>query len=139
MSKSLLFRLFGTGKIPKDAVAQIQKEGVVLQDEGIGGSLTFRNFRGPGRRHGWKRTWFTGSIVLTREHVLAFAYGRTIIGVSWVDDKRKALHCSLEKDDVLCIKYDASTFNDDWSGNIEVRFRTPLAARFLATINQYTS
>jgi len=136
MSKSLLYRILGIGKIPKEAVAQIQKEGVVLQEEGIGGSVTFRNFRGPGRRHGWKRTWFTGSIVLTREHFLAFAYSRTIIGVSWVDDKFKALKCSLESNDLLCVEFDAATFNDDWSGDMEMRFRTPLAARFVEVINR---
>ena len=115
-------------------VSQIEKEGILLQDEGIGGSITFRNFKGPGRRHGWKRTWFTGSIVLTKETFLAFNFSNPVIGISWADDKLNELTCSLENEDVLCVKYDASAFNDEWEGNIEVRFRTQLATQILEVI-----
>ena len=132
--KTLLYRLFRIGKIPKVVADQIQKEGVLLQDEGIGGSITFRNFRAPGRRHGWKRTWFTGSIVLTKDHFLAFNFSKPVIGLSWAEDALKELNCSLEKENILCVKFDASTFNEDWSGDVEVRFRTPLAKQILEVI-----
>lgn len=56
MSKTLLYRLFGLGGIPQDAVDQIEKEGVVLQDEGIRGSVTFKRFRAPGKYYGWSGT-----------------------------------------------------------------------------------
>jgi hypothetical protein len=36
MKKALLCRLFSAGKIPEDAMAQIEKEGVLLQDEELG-------------------------------------------------------------------------------------------------------
>ena len=132
--KTLLHRLFGAGRVPKGVMAQIEQEGILLQDEGIGGSITFRNFRGPGRRHGWKRSWFTGSIVLTKETFLAFNFSNPVIGIPWSDEKLKELNCSLENENVLCVQYDASTFNDEWSGDIEVRFRTPLAAQILEVI-----
>ncbi len=40
MSKTLLHRLFRVGGIPRDARDRIRREGIVLQDEGIGGSVT---------------------------------------------------------------------------------------------------
>lgn len=96
MNKTLLYRLFKAGQIPKDAVNQIRIEGVVLSDEGIAGSIIFRNIRSPGRYSGWRRSWFSGSIALTRKHFLAFSYSKPIIGVSWDDPKIKELKCSVK-------------------------------------------
>ena len=45
MGKSFLYRWFGTGKVPKKFREQIEREGVLLSEEGIGGSITFINFR----------------------------------------------------------------------------------------------
>ena len=136
MSKSLLYRLFKSGTIPKSARSQILKEGVLLQDEGIRGSITFKNFRAPGRYHGWKRSWFSGSVVLTRKHFLAFGFSSSLIGIAWDDARIKELDCSIEKKNTLCIRYDASTFNEDWSGTIECRYSSPHAHEFLRIIKQ---
>ncbi len=136
MRKTLLYRMFGIGQVPKDVRPQIHKEGIVLQDEGIGGSVTLRKFRAPGKRFSWKRSWFSGSIVLTQEHFLAFRYSSPIIGVSWDDDRIKSLNCFLENENTLCVEFDASTFREDWSGDIEVRFSTSLAQAFLEKIEQ---
>ena len=138
MSKTLLYRLFKLGKVPTEAAAQIQKEGVVLLEEGIGGSVTFRKFRAPGKRYWFRRNWFSGSIALTQAHFRAFQYSQPIIGVPWSDAKVKELFCHLEDDRTLCVAFDASTFNDQWSGDIEVRFSTPLAGSFLEIIEQKT-
>ncbi len=136
MSKTLLHRLFGVGRIPRGAKDRIRTEGVVLQDEGIGGSVTFKRYRAPGRYHGWKRTWFTGSVVLTRQHFLAFTYSRSIIGVAWNDGKVQELDVRLEGEDTLCVAFDAAAFDEEASGGIEVRLSTPRARRFLERIEQ---
>ncbi len=81
MKKSILYRAFGIGKIPKHLLQIIEEEGIVLIDEGISGSVVFRNFRAPGRRHGYCKKWFIGSIVLTRKHILTFQFSKQIIGV----------------------------------------------------------
>ena len=134
MSKTLLYRLFGLGGIPQGAVDQIEKEGVVLQDEGIGGSVTFKRFRAPGKHYGWRRNWFSGSVVLTRKHFLAFKYSQPIIGVSWCDEKFKELNVWLEDENTLCVGFEASTFQEDASGEVEVRLSTPLARELLKQI-----
>ena len=134
MGKTLLYRLFGVGKVPENARLQIQKEGVVLQDEGIGGSVTFKQFRAPGKYYGWKRSWFSGSVVLTKQHLLAFKYSQPVIGVSWRDSKFSELDVSLEDENRLCVRFDASTFRDDASGKVEVRLSTSLAQEMMAYI-----
>jgi len=136
MSKTLLYRLFGLGGIPQNAVDQIQKEGLVLQDEGIGGSLTFKRFRAPGKYYAWRRSWFSGSVVLTQEHFLAFRYSQPIIGVSWCDKKFKELSVRLEDENTLCVGFEASTFQEDASGEVEVRLSTTLAPELLRQIEK---
>jgi hypothetical protein len=66
MAKSLLLRLFGVGRIPAALMFQLQSEGIVLLDEGVKASVTYRNFSAPGKRFGWRRQWFAGSIAMTR-------------------------------------------------------------------------
>ncbi len=136
MSKTLLYRLFGLGGIPRDLEDRIQSEGVVLRDEGIRGSVTYRRFRAPGRYHGWKRSGFSGAIVLTRQHFLAFKYSRPIIGVPWDHEKLDELDVRLENDDTLCVAFEASAFQEDASGEIEVRLSTPRAREALRQIEQ---
>ena len=139
MTKTLLYQLFKIGRIPKNYLSQIQREGIVLKDEGIGGSVTYRKFREPGRYYGWKRSWFSGSIVLTRQHFLAFKYGETLIGLAWNEPQINELNCYLEQENTLVVEFDASAFNKDRSGQIKVRFSTPLARSFLDNIQRLIS
>ncbi len=136
MAKSLLYRLFKIGRVPKQAAEQIAQEGLILQQEGIGGSITFRNFRAPGKYFSWRRKWFLGSVVLTRERFRVFWFANRIISVPWDSDQLSALRCRLEGEDALIVGFDASTFNEDWSGEIEVRLSTSSAAELLRTFEQ---
>ncbi len=72
MAKTLSYRLFGVGKVPRQLSATLQSEGILLLDEGIAGSVTYLDFRAPGRRSNWRRQWFTGAIALTRVRLIAF-------------------------------------------------------------------
>lgn len=131
MKKTVLYRLFGVGKISDRYRAALAAEGILLSDEGIGGSVTYRNFRAPMRRANWKRQWYTASITLTTKRLLAFAYSNQIIDVPLNDERFRQLQLSLENETTLLIAFDASLFHDDWSGTIEYRFKTPHAQAFL--------
>lgn len=136
MSRSILFRLFGLGKIPVDALRVIEQEGVILKEEGISGSITFRKFRGPGRYHGFRKSWICGSIVLTEKHLLAFQFRKTAIGVGWGDRQVKKLKCHVEGRKTLCIQYDAGDFNPDCSGHVTLRYNTESASKILSRIKK---
>jgi hypothetical protein len=92
-----MYRLFGAGKVPKQAMSILETEGIVYQEEGIPGSIGFRNFRSPGRRGGYRRNWFSGSIVLTKLHFLAFGGRQTMIGIPWDNEKLGALSCTIDE------------------------------------------
>jgi hypothetical protein len=138
MKKTLLYRLFGFGKIPAPYRAALESEGVLLSDEGIKGTVTYRNFRAPQRYAKWKRQWYTASIILTKMRLVAFRHSSQIIDVPLTDERFRRLQFSLENETTLLIAFDASLFHSDWSGTIEYRFKTPHAQAFLDKLHQRT-
>lgn len=131
MKKTLLHRLFGWGRIPKRYAPTLHGEGIVLLDEGIGGSITLKKFKAPGRYHSWKRNWFTGCIVLTERTFAAFGLINPLIYVPLGHENISELHCTMEKSGKLFVKYNAAAFNEKWSGTVELRFKTPKAQMFI--------
>lgn len=131
MAKSLLYRLFGIGKIPRALMSQLQTEDIILLDEGVKASVTYRNFSAPGKRFSLRRQWFAGSIALTKSRLLALRYSNPIINVPLTDERIRAMQFSLENGAGLCAAFDVALFHPDWSGTIEYRFRTPQAQQFL--------
>jgi hypothetical protein len=136
MSKSLLYRLFGIGKIPAQHQTALASEGIILSDEGVKGSVTYRNFRSPTRYSNWKRQWYPASIVLTNTRLLALAYSNPIIDVPLTDERFRQLQFSLEEAGTMLVAFDASLFHDDWSGTIEYRFQTPQAQSLLEKLRE---
>lgn len=131
MGKALLYRLFGFGKIPPPMVPVLEQEEIVLKEEGLPGSVTFKNFRAPGKRYGFRRSWFMGSMVITRQRVVAFSFSRPIINLPLMPEQIKKLHCTLRGEAILSIAFDAAVFNEEWSGSVEYRFTTSQAGLFL--------
>lgn len=139
MGKTLLYRLFGLGKLPKRILPDLEQEGIVLLDEGISGSVTLRNFRAPGKRYSWRRSWFSGSLVLTGSRFAAFSFSKPIINVPLGDDRLNGLRRSLEGESALCVHFDPSAFHEGWSGSVECRFSTPQARLFFEQLNEYAA
>ena len=137
MAKTLLYRLFGVGKIPAQWRATIESEGIVLMDEGIGGTVTYRDFRSPGRRASWKKSAFSGAIALTKARLLALQFSSPVINVPLDDDRLPQMQVSVEGEDKILIGFNANVFHNDWSGTLEYRFRTKHAAAFLKNLNKH--
>jgi hypothetical protein len=136
--KTILYRMFGLGAIPRDRLVELEREVVVVLDEGIRGSLTWINFRAPWKYHGWRRVWISASLALTEVRLLALSYSRPIINIPLRDQRFAKLRISLEKDDVLLVGFDPSLFHADWSGTIEARFRTPESQRLADELRRRT-
>ncbi|MBW2281380.1 MAG: hypothetical protein JRG76_15700 [Deltaproteobacteria bacterium] len=134
MAKTLLYRLFGLGGLSADLRAALDQEGIVLLDEGISGAIVFKNFRAPGRYHGWRWSWFSGSLVVTERRFAAYTsvqHFTKIIDVPFGDPHMRLLEGSVGSPGRLVIRFDAGEFHESWSGSIECRFNTPLARSFL--------
>jgi len=134
MAKTLLYRLFGIGKLPEQLIAEFRDEGVLFSDEGIRGTVTYRNFRGGGRISNWKRQWFGAAIVLTRKRLVAYRLRHPIIDVSLDDPRLKKMEFSIEEPETLAVCFDANLFQPDWKGRIEYRFATPVSKPLLTEL-----
>lgn len=139
MAKSVLYRLFGVGGIPEALLARLRGEGVLLLDEGVRGSVTYRDFRSPGRYARWRRQWYTASIALTKVRLLALRRSTPIIDVPLADERIRRLRLLTDGGDKLLIAFDAALFHEDWSGTVEYRFRTPQARLFVDAVREQTA
>ena len=117
--------------MPAQWRATIEPEGIVLIDEGIGGSVTYRDFRAPGKRFAWRKVAFSGSVALTKTRLLALHYANPVINVPLDDQRLHQMRFSVEGEDKLLVAFNANLFHNDWSGTIEYRFRTEQAPAFL--------
>jgi hypothetical protein len=134
MAKTLLYRLFGVGKIPRQLSSTLQAEGIVLLDEGIAASVTYLDFRAPGKYSNWRRSWFTGAIALTQVRLVALQYSNMAINVPVTDERIRSLRFSVEEPATLVVAFDPALFHPDWSGTMEYRFRTSQAQAFLESL-----
>jgi hypothetical protein len=139
MGKTLLHRLLGLGRIPNRYATTLRQEGIVLIDEGIGGTVTYRGFKSSRRRHSWKKSWFTGCLVLTNRTFAAFAMTRPLVYIPIEDQRLSEVRCSVKEGGTLLVAYDASLLNERWSGLVECRFRTAKAHMFLDLLVRETA
>lgn len=138
MPKTLLYRLFGTGKIPTALEEQLRREFILFEEEGIPGSATFQNLHSPGKYSKWRRQWFTASLALTESRLIALRFSKPIIDVPLSDGRIRQLRISSEGAETLLVAFDAALFHPGWSGTIEYRFRTPQAGFYLQQIQERT-
>ena len=136
MAKTLLYRLFGIGKIPPELVTEFEREGLLFSDEGIRGTVTCKDFRGGGRISNWKRQWFGAAIILTRKRLVAYRLRHPIIDVALDDPRLNEIEFSIEEPETLAVCFDASLFQPDWKGRIEYRFKTPVGKAILAEMDR---
>jgi len=139
MAKTLLYRLFGVGKIPWQLSSTLKVEGIVLLDEGISGSVTYLNFRAPGKYSNWRRQWFTGALALTQARLIGLQYSNPVINVPVTDERLRSLRFSVEGGTTLLVAFDPALFHNDWSGTIEYRFRTSQAEGLLEKLAPLTA
>jgi hypothetical protein len=127
---SLIFSI-RAGKVAAAYKSQLQPEGIVLFEEDVKGSMTFRNFRSPGRYVNWRKVLITSLIALTNTRLLALKGSSPIIDVPFTDERLRQMKFSLEGEKTLLVAFDANLFQPEWSGEIEYRFKTSQAKRFL--------
>ena len=136
MTKTFLYRLFGVGRMPAQWRTTLESEGIVLVDEGIAGSVTYRDFRAPGKRSAWRKVAFSGSIALTKTRLLALQYANPAINIPLDDERFGQLRISVEGEETLLVAFDASLFHNDWSGTMEYRFHTSQAQTLFETVRE---
>jgi len=125
--KSLFYKLFGVGKIREPLLSELKNEGSFAADEGIKSTITYKNFRAPGRYSNWKRRWFPGAVALTEKRLVLQQYSQPVINILLTDERLKKIKVSLETADTLLFEFEPNLFLENSTGQIEWRCRTPQA------------
>ncbi len=130
VKKTLLYRLFGLGSVPKKLLPLLEREGIVVSDEGMGGSFVATHVDAPGKRYRHRSEGFSASLVVTNERVVCHTYGKRQINISVEDPKISGLFVDLVDEGKLSLSFESSDFRDGWSGVLEFRFNTDQAHQF---------
>ena len=130
MKKTLLHRLFGIGSIPRKLRPVIEKEGIVVSDEGIGGWFVTKRVNAPGKRYLNRSEGFTGCFAITKERVVCYTYWKRQINISIRDPKIPDLYVDVPKEQTFSVSFESSVFFFFLEGVIEFRFDTEKAHLF---------
>ena len=125
--KSWLYKLFGVGKIRETVLNDLKGEEIIASDEGIKSTLTYKNFRAPGRYSNWKRRWFAGAVILTEKRLILQQYSQPVINILLTDERLQKIKVTIETEDTLLFEFEPQLFLENSSGQIEWRSRTPFA------------
>ena len=137
MAKSLLYRIFGLGRIPAAQRWELQSEGELLCEEGLRASITYRHFHAPGKYFRWRKKWaLVGSIVLTQKRLAVFLWKRAFIIIAYDDPRMKEIAFEGENSGSFSLTCNASMLDASWSGTIELRFSTAEATRIMEIIER---
>ncbi|NUU23620.1 MAG: hypothetical protein HOV68_19260 [Streptomycetaceae bacterium] len=126
--------LQGPGRFPAELRAELAYEGLLACEEGLVGSISYRNYRSPERSSPWSREAICGAVALSRRRLVVWD-GR----VRHIDLDLALLHGGAALDvrtdraDRLVIGYDAAQYRDRCSGQVEIRLRTPRAGHIART------
>lgn len=134
MRKTVLYRLFKIGGIPKKLRTLLESEEIVVSDEGIGGWAIMKDFHAPGKRFLHRREGFSGFLAITRKRVVAYTYWKPVINVPMDDPGLKAITAELVDHECIDLSFESADFNPGWKGRVVLRFKTPRAPEFYSVI-----
>jgi hypothetical protein len=130
------FRL-GDGRLDPGVRAELESEGLVLVEEGLRGSVRYRRFRAPGRRHHGKVTAERIAIAITDERfVVSCRSGTTaLVNSSFTNPLLGALDVTLQATDSVSIRIDYDRAGlPRISGEVTIVVSTPNAATIVGLL-----
>jgi hypothetical protein len=127
--------LLGSGRLPAQLGATLALEGLLVLDEGLPGSITFRHYRSRGRRWPWRSEPISGSVAVTARRLVVWAGRSKHIDVPLLHPALAAIEVAVDRPGRVCFAYDAGAFDGSRSGRVELRLRTSQASRVAELLN----
>lgn len=128
--------LLGSGRLPEQLRVQLLADDVLVLEQGLFGSVTYRNYRAPGQRTTFSKQAVSGAIAMTADRLVVWAGGMKHIDIPRGHPLWTATEVQAETPDRIRLAYDAGATNTAMSGRVEVRLRTEQAAR-IAELHAY--
>ena len=123
------FRL-GNGKLDPEVRAELESEGLVLVEEGLRGSVRYRRFRAPGRRHHGKVTAERIALAISEERLVVSCRSGTtaLIDSSFTNPLLGAMDVTLQETGSVAIRIDYDRAGlPKISGAVTITVSTPNA------------
>jgi hypothetical protein len=130
VKKALSYRLFGLGSVPKRVRPVLEKEGIVVWDEGMKGHFITKDLKAPGRRSIHRSEGFSGWLAITQQRILCYTYRKRQINISIDDPKLSELFVCTPDPQTLSLSFESSVFREGWQGVVEFRFQAEKALQF---------
>ncbi len=127
MSKTLLYRLFRIGRLPRVERDRLASEGPACIVEGIPLTIGWRNFRQGGRHIARHRQSFTGAVALTEKRLRVYSFSKPVLDVALEDPAAAYLSVSCPNRGTLSLDLEAEHFHPGTSGRITYWLLTPQA------------
>jgi hypothetical protein len=126
--------LLGSATMPANLRSSLEAEGITFLAEGLTGSITYRNYKAPGKRYGVAKQGTAGAIGISGQRLVVWVSrgGYVDIPLAMVGS---AVQASSDQPDRVSFKYDAGRFRPETSGQVEIRLKTPQAAQIMNLIN----
>jgi len=134
--RTLGYRLFRWGRVPPARRRRYEADGVYICDEGVHVTVTYRNYRAPGKRFTYRRSSGSGAVVLTSNRFAVFTYRWPVLDVSRSEPEMSALRISAPRPGTLTIAFEAGDVNPRCSGSVTVRLRTDRALELAALVKR---
>jgi hypothetical protein len=130
MSKALMHRLFGLGKMPADVRAQLPGERELYFTEGIRISI-HRKGRVPGAASSGGVRMVCGSFAVTDQRVVGYRGRARLVHVPFDVTSGGPAHLTLD-DTGLHVDFDLDEIHPSCRGELRIHFREELAPEVLA-------
>lgn len=121
----------GNGTLEPTLRAALESEGLVLIEEGLAGSVRYKRFRAPGRRHHGKVMRERIGLAVSDERFVVYCRSGSakLIDTPFSNPRLSTLDVSLQGDDTVAIRIDYDRADvPNVSGEITILARTPNAA-----------
>ena len=127
MSKTLLYRLFRIGRLPREQRARLEAEGLCCIDEGVSIAMSWRRYREPGRYIARRRQNATGSVALTQRRLFLYVFSQPLLDLDLADPAADRLAVDRPAPETLSISLNAEDFRPGCSGQMTCWLSTPQA------------
>lgn len=127
MGKTIFYRLFRFGSIPKKLRKNFEQEGIIISDEGFWGWYVTKRLKAPGRRAFYRKEGFIGFFVVTQKRLVCYSFRKRLINIETDDEKIVLLRSNQSSPNKLILSFDSADFLDGWEGEIELHLHTDKA------------
>jgi hypothetical protein len=118
------------GRIDEPLRSELASEGIYLLEERLWGTVTYRDYRAPGRYSSFRKELVRGAVVITSRRFLVWTGRAKHVNVPLRPPLPVAV--ALDGPERVVVGYDAGRFRPERSGRVEIRLRTPSAGRIVS-------